>query len=160
MHNSRSRFTFILSFNLAIPRYKFTIQVSSIFSHTFLYISNKQPDSPLLWALWWNWESFVGIVPQKQDFRPLAGLGAVLRSNLHKPEKRQCILLYFSKQIFQRMKCTFPVRFQRIFILFRWCLARMLPITVAKKPQRGILFFAFFESNKYSSKANACFIRT
>ena len=41
--------TFILSFNLDIPRYKFTIlRLFNILP--YIYISNKQADSPLVWA--------------------------------------------------------------------------------------------------------------
>ena len=44
----------------------------------------------------------------------------VLRSNLPTPEKNalKCILLYFSKLEFHRMRRTFPVRFQQVFIHF------------------------------------------
>ena len=48
--NNSGRFTFISTFNSNIPRYNFTIvRLSNIF-RTFLYISNKQPDSLLVWA--------------------------------------------------------------------------------------------------------------
>ena len=49
IHNNWSRFKFSLSFNLDIPRYKY----SSIFSHTFLYTSNKQTRlAACVGALW------------------------------------------------------------------------------------------------------------
>ena len=41
IHSNWDRFTFISTFILDIPRYNFTID-SSIFFHTFLYISNKK----------------------------------------------------------------------------------------------------------------------
>ena len=53
------------------------------------------------------------------------------------------ILLYFSNLEFQRMRHTFPVRLQQVFILFGWNLARMLPDNVAKKSWRGICIFGF-----------------
>ena len=39
------------------------------------------------------------------------------------------------------MRQTFPVRLQRVFILFRWNLARMFPDNVAKNLCRGIFIF-------------------
>ena len=53
----------------------------------------------------------------------------------------KCILLYFSKLKFHRMRCTFPVRLQQVFIFFRWNLGRMPPDNVARKPCRGIVIF-------------------
>ena len=39
--------------------------------------------------------------------------------SLHRKNTLKYILLYFSKLEFQRMRHTFPVRLQRVFILFR-----------------------------------------
>ena len=111
-------------------------------------------------------ESFVGISRQKQHLRPLCGTifkcGLYCLSkrsrhfidqqvitfdtfwdliSLHRKNALKYILLYFSKLEFQRMRHTFPVRLQRVFILFRWNLARMLPNNVAKKRCRGIVIF-------------------
>ena len=111
-------------------------------------------------------ESFVGVSRQKQHLRPLCGtickcelycLSKRSRHfidqqvitfhtfwdliSLHRKNALKYILLYFSKLEFQRMRHTFPVRSQRVFILFRWNLARMLPDNVAKKWCRGIVIF-------------------
>ena len=111
-------------------------------------------------------ESFVGISHQKQHLRPLCGmickceLGCLSKRSrhfidqqvitfhtfwdlisLHRKSALKYILLYFSKLEFQRMRHTFPVCLQRVFILFRWNLARMLPDNVAKKQCRGIVIF-------------------
>ena len=60
---------------------------------------------------------------------------------LHRKNALKYILLYFSKLEFQRVRYTFPVCLQQVFILFGWDLARMLPNNVAKKPCRGIFIF-------------------
>ena len=111
-------------------------------------------------------ESFVGISRQKQHLRPLCGtickwelycLSKRSRHlidqqvitfytfwdliSLHRKNALRYILLYFSKLEIQRMRHTFPVRLQRVFILFCWNLARMLPDNVAKKQCRGIVIF-------------------
>ena len=111
-------------------------------------------------------ESFVGVPRQKQHLRPLCGtickcelycLSKRSRHfidqqiitfhtfwdliSLHRKNALKYILLYFSKLKFQRMRHTFPVRLQRVFIFFRWNLARMLPDNVAKKRCRGIVIF-------------------
>ena len=128
--------------------------------------------------------SFVGISRQKLHLRPLCGtickcelycLSKRSRHvldqqvitfhtfwdliSLHRKNALKYILLYFSKLEFRRMRHTFPVRLQRVFILFRWNLARMLPNNMAKKRCREFLFFASFESNEYLSKGNACFLK-
>ena len=59
----------------------------------------------------------------------------------HRKKALKCILLYFSKLKFHRMRRTFPVRLQRVSILFPWNFTRMLPDNVAKKPCRGIFIF-------------------
>ena len=52
IHNNWGRFTFILSFNIDIT----ILNISNLryedlqYSHTFLYISNIQTDTPLVWA--------------------------------------------------------------------------------------------------------------
>ena len=61
--------------------------------------------------------------------------------SLHRKNTLKCILLYFSKLEFPRRRHTFPVPLQRVFILFRWNLASMLPDSVAKKRCRGIVIF-------------------
>ena len=111
-------------------------------------------------------ESFVGISRQKQHLRPLCGtickyeLYCLSKRSphfidqqvitfhtfwdlisLHRKNALKYILFYFSKLEFQRMRHTFPVRLQRVFILFRWNLARMLPDNVAIKRCRGIVIF-------------------
>ena len=111
-------------------------------------------------------ESFVGVSCQKQTLRPPCGtickcelycLSKRSRHfidqqvitfhtfwdviSLHRKNALKYILLYFSKLKFQRMRHTFPVRLQWVFILFRWNLARMLPNNVAKKRCRGIVIF-------------------
>ena len=111
--------------------------------------------------------SFVGISRQKQHLRPLCGtickcelLSKQEEPSLYRPTGNyytfhtfwdlisqhrknalKCILLYFSELELQRMRHTFPVRLQRVFILFRWNLASMLPDSVAKKRCRGIVIF-------------------
>ena len=67
----------------------------------------------------------------------------VLRSNLPTPEEHPKV--HFSKLEFQRMRHTFPVRLQRVFILFARNLARMLLDNVAKKPCRGIFIFGLLQ---------------
>ena len=62
--------------------------------------------------------------------------------SLHRKNVLKYILLHFSKLEFQRMRHMFPVRLQRVFILFRWNLARMLLDNVTKKRCRGIVIFA------------------
>ena len=111
-------------------------------------------------------ESFVGISRQKQHLRPLCG--TICKCELYCLRKRsrhlidqqvitfhtfwdliylhlknalKYILLYFSKLEFQRRRHMFSVHLQRVFILFRWNLARMLPNNVAKKWCRGIVIF-------------------
>ena len=111
-------------------------------------------------------ERFVGISRQKQHLRPLCRtickceLYCLSKKSphfidqqvitfhtfwdlisLHRKNALKYILLYFSKIAFQRMRHTFPVRLQRVFILFRWNLARMLPDNVAQKRCRGIVIF-------------------
>ena len=108
-------------------------------------------------------ESFVGISRQKQHLRPLCrtifkcGLYCLSKRSrhfidqrvitiwdlisLHRKNTLKYILLYFSKLKFQRMRHMFPVHLQRVFILFRLNLARMLPDNVAKKRCRGIVIF-------------------
>ena len=111
-------------------------------------------------------ENFVGVSRQKQHLRPLCGtickcelycLSKRSRHfidqqvttfhtfwdliSLHRKNTLKYILLYFSKLEFHRMRHTFPVRLQRVFILFRWNLARMLPHNVAKKRCRAIVIF-------------------
>ena len=116
---------------------------------------------PLRFLLPWRYcMSFVCNSRQKQHLRPLWD-----ECELYCPSKRSChfidqqeitfhtfwdlislhrknalkyILLYFWKLKFQRMRHTFPLRLQRVFILFRWNLARMLPDNVAKKLCRKI----------------------
>ena len=61
--------------------------------------------------------------------------------SLHQKNALKCILPYFSKLKFHWMRCTFPVRFHPVFILFRWNLARVLPDNVAKKQCWGIFSF-------------------
>ena len=124
-------------------------------------------------------ESFVGISRQKQYLRHLCGtickceLYCLSRIDqqvitfhtfwdlisLHQKNALKYILLYFSKLEFQQMRHTFPVRLQRVFILFRWNWATMLPDNVAKNGIGELLFLASFESNEYLSKGNACFIK-
>ena len=126
-------------------------------------------------------ECFVRISRQKQHLRPLCGTNCKCKLyclskrsrhfidqrvitiwdliSLHRKNTLKYILHYFSKLEFQRMRHTFPVRLQRVFILFRWNLARMLPANVARKRRRGFLVLASFESNEYLSKGNACFIK-
>ena len=114
-------------------------------------------------------ESFVGISRQKQHLRPLCGtickceLYCLSKGSRHfinqqiitfhtfwdliSPHRKSAlkyILLYFSKLEFQWKRHTFPVRLQRVFILFRWNLASMLPDSVAKKRCRGIVIFVLF----------------
>ena len=111
-------------------------------------------------------ESFVGISRQKQHLRPLCGtickcefycLSKRSRHfidqkvitfhtfwdliSLHRKNALKYILLYFSKLEFRRMRHTFPVRLQRVFLPFRWNLARMLLDNAAKKRYRGIVIF-------------------
>ena len=111
-------------------------------------------------------ESFVGISRQKQHLKPLCGtickceLYCLSKRSRHLIDKQvitfhtfwdlislqrknalKYILLHFSKLECQRMRHIFPVRLQRVFILFRWNLARMLPDNVAKKRCRGIVIF-------------------
>ena len=130
-------------------------------------------------------ESFVGISRQKQHLRPLCGtickceLYCLSKRSphfidqqviifhtfwdlisLHRKNALKYILFNFSKLEFQRMRHTFPVRLQRVFILFCWNLARMLPDNVAKNGVGELLFLASFESNEYLSKGTACFIKT
>ena len=130
-------------------------------------------------------ESFVGISLQKQHLRPLWGkickceLYCLSKRSyhfidqqvitfhmfwdlisLHRKNTLKYILLYFSKLKFQRMRHMFPVHLQRVFILFRLNLARMLPDNVAKNGVGELLFLASFESYDYVSKGNASFIRT
>ena len=110
--------------------------------------------------------SFVGIPRHKQHLRPVCGtickcelycLSKRSRHfitqqvitfhtfwdliSLHRKNALKYILLYFSKLEFQRMRHTFLVRLQRVFILFRWNLTSMLPDSVAKKRCRGIVIF-------------------
>ena len=109
-------------------------------------------------------ECFVRISRQKQHLRPLCGTTCKCKLyclskrsrhfidqhvitfsdliSLHRKNTLKYILLYFSKLEFQRMRHTFPVRLQRVFILFRWNLSRMLPDNVAKNPIGDILFLA------------------
>ena len=61
--------------------------------------------------------------------------------SLRRKNALKYILLYLSKLEFQRMRHTFPVRLQRVFILFGWNLARMCPDDVAKKPCYEIFVF-------------------
>ena len=111
-------------------------------------------------------ESFVGISRQKQHLRPLCGtiwkceLYCLSKRSphfidqqviifhtfwdlisLHRKNALKYILFNFSKLEFQLMRHTFPVRLQRVFILFRWNLARMLPDNVERKRCRGIVIF-------------------
>ena len=72
----------------------------------------------------------------------------------------KCILLYFSKLKFHRVRRTFPVRLQWVFIFFCWNVGRMVPDNVAKRGVRKFLFFASFQSDEYLSKANVWFIKT
>ena len=91
-------------------------------------------------------ESLFGISRQKQHLRPLCGtickceLYCLSKRNRHFIDQqiitlhtfwdlislhgknarlKYILLLYFSKLEFQRMRHTFPVRLQRVFILFR-----------------------------------------
>ena len=110
--------------------------------------------------------SFVGISRQKEHLSPLCGtickcelycLSKRSRHvidqqvitfqtfwdliSLHRKNALKYILLYFSNLEFRRMRHTFPVRSQRVFILFRWNLATMFPNNMAKKRCRVIVIF-------------------
>ena len=112
-------------------------------------------------------ESFVGISRQKQHLRPLCG--TICKCELYCLSKRSrhfidqqvitfqtCwdlislhrknalkymyILFYFSKLEFQRMRHTFPVRLQWVFILFRWNL-KFCPIMWQKNMSGNCYFW-------------------
>jgi len=69
------------------------------------------------------------------------------------------IFLCISKWKFQGVRCTFWVRFQRIFNIFCWNLERILPDNQARNGVRE-LCFASFKSYDYFSEEIACFINS